>query len=131
MSMEARISRFQKLLEELLQAKPTLLLPMMICAPSTLPAHGAVYRIIEKGSDWQNSVYVGRTGNLSDRLYRNHIMGQGLKGKLVADGKCADSEAAKRYLQSCSVQYVFLEDDHFRKLFEHFVIAILQPTYND
>ncbi len=35
---------------------------------ATLPTIGGVYRIFESGADWSSSLYVGKTGDLRDRI---------------------------------------------------------------
>lgn len=40
-----------------------------------LPTEGGVYRIFEVSSNWKQSIYVGKTSNLRDRIYSNLLMG--------------------------------------------------------
>lgn len=96
---------------------------------------GGVYRIFEKGSTWQNSLYVGATASLRNRVYTNHLMGDsvaGLKGKLIKEDRYNNENDIKEYLQSkCLVQYILIPDENLRMLFEHFAISILKPQYSD
>jgi hypothetical protein len=133
--MEHVIDRYRKLLQQLLATPPIALDDNLY---SALPVQGGVYRVFQKGSDWHSSVYVGETGNLRERIYRNHLMGNlessTLKRKLIKLGVCHDERDAKRYLRErCLVQ--LLTDDHFgdeaRTSFEHFAVAILRPRIND
>lgn len=103
---------------------------------SKLPSEGGVYRIFEKGADWRSSVYVGKSGNLQNRIYRSHLMGNQsvspLKRKLIQDGRCTDEKAVKRYLRdNCMIQFVLINDEAERMWFEHFAIAVLKPLYDD
>ncbi|MDH4136353.1 MAG: GIY-YIG nuclease family protein [Anaerolineae bacterium] len=102
----------------------------------SLPQDGGVYRIFEKGSGWQSSVYVGKTTRLRGRIYRDHLMGNRrastLKRKLIASGQFSDEEAVKQYLKDrCLVQYMTISDEALRTSFEHFAVGILKPQFND
>ena len=102
----------------------------------SLPNIGGVYRVFEKGADWQKSIYFGKTGNLQNRVYGDLLMGNlprhTLKRKLVDLGRFIDKANVKQYLkESCSVQVLAIDNDYERTLFEHFAIAILRPESND
>ena len=131
--MESIIARYKELLQTLLAAPP---IPFDESLHSALPTQGGVYRIFEKGADWQRSVYVGKTGDLQNRVYGNHLMGNRrastLKRKLIRYGKCADENDVKEYLKDkCLLQFLVVADDAERTSFEHFAVAILRPRYND
>ena len=101
-----------------------------------LPVEGGVYRVFEIGANWQDSVYIGKSTNLQNRIYHDHLMGNRqastLKKKLIANGLFPDENAVKQYLrQKCLVQFVVIQDDAERTSFEHFAVAVLRPKYND
>lgn len=133
--MESVIARHKGLLERLL-ASPSI--PFDGDLHGALPIEGGVYRIHEKGADWQRSIYVGKSGCLHERIYRNHLMGNlessTLKRKLINSGLCRNEADAKQHLKDqCSVQV--LTTDHIVDSeitwFEHFALAILRPRFND
>ena len=102
----------------------------------TLPHKGGVYRVFESGADWKNSVYVGKSGDLQNRLYNDLLMGNlsshPLKKKLIKTGRFADAVAVKQYLRDkCVAQFLLIAADNERTLFEHFAIAVLRPDFND
>lgn len=65
--------------------------------------------------------YVGQSGCLRERLYRNHLMGQPtsnarLKKYLIYVEQCADAETAKKYiLDNCNARWIEVEDRVFSK----------------
>lgn len=131
-AIESITAGYQELLRELLGRRPV---PFDGNLRNALPTRGGVYRILETGAGWQSSVYVGKSGNLRERTYSNHFMGNRrastLKRKLILDGLYADENAVKEYLKErCSVQFLIVEEDE-RAHFEHFAVAILRPRYND
>lgn len=131
--MESIIAQYKDWLKKLLAETP---LPFDGNLRGALPTQGGVYRVFEKGSDWQGSVYVGKTGNLQERIYSNHLMGNRrastLKRKLIKYGDCADEADVKSYLKSgCLMQFLVVVDETERTFFEHFAIAVLRPRYND
>ncbi len=97
---ESIVVRYGELLRELLGRSPV---PFDRCLRSALPVPGGVYRVLEKAAGWQSSVYVGKTGNLRERIYTNHFVGNRrastLKKKLIRDGLRADEDAVKEYLR--------------------------------
>ena len=102
----------------------------------SLPNKGGVYRVFEKGINWDRSRYFGKTGDLQNRVYGDLLMGNlprhTLKRKLIESGEFADKAAAKEYLKAkCYVQILPIDDENERTLFEHFAIAILKPESND
>lgn len=88
--------------------------------PSDLPENPGVYAIFRK--DTGENLYVGRTKNLRQRLYNNHLHGPvtnaRLKKYLVEDDRepeVKDLEAAKAYLKNfCYLQFV-IEDDIMKR----------------
>ncbi|MCK4404800.1 MAG: hypothetical protein KAW02_06880 [candidate division Zixibacteria bacterium] len=101
-----------------------------------LPKESGVYRIFEKKSEWNKSIYLGKTGNLLQRIYHNHLMGDkqasSVKRKLIANFGLRDEKAVKDYLKRrCSLQFIVIKNRNEIKFVEHFLISILRPKYND
>ena len=87
--------------------------------PSAIPEGKGVYIIFDKVS--REVLYVGKTTNLRQRLYYNHLMGPlanaRLKKYLIEDveySDIADLGAAKTYIRErCS--FLFLLEEDYRK----------------
>ncbi|ODC01516.1 hypothetical protein A3197_03315 [Candidatus Thiodiazotropha endoloripes] len=124
--------RLDKTVQCLLNSK---WVPFSSSMRTILPEAGGVYRICDVSNCENKILYAGLSGNLRDRLYRKHFMGNPktstLKRKLV--GIKFDSPAeVKEYLRSsCEAQFCVIEDERLRRLAEQYIIALLQPPYND
>ena len=94
-----------------------------------------VYAIFDKTD--QSTLYVGRTKNLRQRLYSNHLMGQAnnarLKKYLTEDETrpdIPDMEAAKRYLiDHCCFRYIPESDVRTRGQIEGLLGYLLDVKY--
>jgi len=131
--MNGAIARYATILDNLL-SQPCLSFDNRLRA--NLPTTGGVYRILQTDSDGHETIYIGRSINLQNRIYRNHLMGNRrastLKNKLIHCGRCVDENMVKEYLSAeCTVQFVTIADETECKSFEHFAIAILRPKHND
>jgi excinuclease UvrABC nuclease subunit len=131
--MDTVIAQYKESLQELLSSTQ---LSFDENLAKALPRRGGVYRIFEKSADWQNSIYAGESDNLKRRIYNNHLMGHRsnstFRRKLIDSGQCADENAVKEYLKDlCLVQFIVVKDKAERAQFEHFMIAILKPKFND
>ena len=88
--------------------------------PSSLPAEPGVYAIFHKETN--ETLYVGRTKNLRQRLYNNHLHGPSsnarLKKYLVEDANepgITSLEEAKAYLrENCLFRFI-IEDDTLKR----------------
>ena len=130
--MESIIARYSELLRQLLTSPQLVFDENLRRALST---DGGVYRVLEKGTNWQWSLYVGTSTNLRRRVYEMHFKGNSrasiLRKKLIRDGPCADESEVTRYLgERAAVQPLAMEDPE-KALFEHFAVAVLRPKYND
>lgn len=101
-----------------------------------LPQQMGVYCISEKINDVLETVYIGQSKNLQNRIYRNHLMGSRrfstLKRKIIRAGMFSNEDDVKNYLRErCVVQFVIIENESDRNSFEHFAIAVLRPKFND
>lgn len=104
---------------------------------SELPDAAGVYAIFHKGSG--EVFYVGKTTNLRQRLYNNHLMGPlsnaRLKKYLIDDpekGAVTDKETAKQYIRSyCAFVYILEPDMRARGHLEGLVSFLTDCTYVD
>ena len=112
-------------------------LPYNLVTPSRLPSKGGVYLVCEQTEQEEIALYVGKSANLSERIYRNHLMGNikssNLKRYLIADNsrpEIVDAVSAKLFLsQSCTVRWILQQHERKRGVVECFCIAKLYPTY--
>ena len=103
--------------------------------PSDLPQAPGVYAISRK--DTEETLYVGRTKNIRQRLYKNHLHGQfanaRLKKYLVDDPEepeIQDIEAAKKYLlDNCYFQFVVEPDTMKRGRLEGLLSYLFNVRY--
>lgn len=89
--------------------------------PSDLPQKAGVYIIMIK--DTEEVLYVGRTRNIRQRIYNNHLMGNKstarLKKYLVEDNvrhpDIKEYTDAKEYLkEECIFRYILIENNNER-----------------
>lgn len=103
--------------------------------PSDLPEKAGVYVIWLK--DTEEVLYVGRTRNIRQRLYTNHLMGNKssarLKNYLVNDtGLPAIIEYAdaKQYMkENCFFQFILVEDNNERGHIEGLLGFLTEARY--
>ena len=103
--------------------------------PSDLPAKPGVYAIFCK--DTEETLYVGRTKNIRQRLYNNHLHGPfsnaRLKKYLVEDPdekEISDIAAAKQYLlDHCYFQFTVEEDTMKRGRLEGLLSYLFNVRY--
>lgn len=134
--MLRRISAVQlKFLKErfkaLVNATP---LPFSALTPSQLPEEPGVYVITALIGGQEQPYYVGRTKNLRQRLYTNHLMGAlsnaRLKKHLIAAGECANIAEAKQFIRDhCSVRWVPQTGHRERGAVEGYVTGLLFPKH--
>ncbi len=102
--------------------------------PSKVPAAPGVYVITALLSGNEQPYYVGRTKNLRQRLYNNHLMGPltnaRLKKHLIDAGECTDIAAAKKFLK-CHCQVRWIEQEGFRErgAIEGYTTGLLFPKH--
>lgn len=101
-----------------------------------LPREGGVYRIFRFEDDDEVSLFVGRSDDLRRRIHNNHHIGTKnvsiFRTKLLRkESFRSELQVTKYFHKSCRVQYLLIPDSHERSMFEHFAIAVLQPTFND
>lgn len=118
-------------LEKLVNRPPLRFLEM---TPNSLPKTAGVYLItgIENGEEIP--YYIGRSKNLRQRLYNNHLMGPltnaRLKKYLIGDGVCSNIQAAKEFiLRNCAARWIEEENYRRRGAIEGSCTSILFPKY--
>lgn len=102
--------------------------------PRKLPEAPDVYVITAALSGHEHPYYVGRTKNLRQRLYTNHLMGPvsnaRLKKYLISAGECDDIAAAKAFLKKhCSVRWVQQQGFRERGAIEGYATGLLFPKH--
>lgn len=102
--------------------------------PSKVPADEGVYIITAVIGRREIPYYVGRSKNLRQRLYNNHLMGSltnaRLKKYLIASGECSDKKAAKKFIQQkCLARWLIESDIRKRGAIEGFVTGLLFPRH--
>ena len=104
---------------------------------SNLIESPGVYCILRKSKNGSyETIYIGMSKNLRDRLYSRLLMGDAgthtLRKKLVKNNVCENDKDVKEYLRNnCCCQFIKIEIERERILFEHFAISILRSIYND
>lgn len=105
--------------------------------PTTLDMIPGVYAIFDRHTE--EVLYVGKTTNLRQRLYTNHLMGNlstaRLKKYLINDGSKVDvtsKEEAKEYiLRNCGFKYIQIDDMKKRGQVEGLMSFLLNVYYMD
>ena len=103
--------------------------------PSDLPEKAGVYVIWLK--DTEEVLYVGRTKNIRQRLYTNHLMGNKssarLKKYLVDDTNLpsiVEYSDAKQYIKdNCCFQFILVEDNNERGHIEGLLGFLTEARY--
>jgi len=103
--------------------------------PSNIPAEPGVYAIFNKETN--ETLYVGRTKNLRQRLYNNHLHGPSsnarLKKYLVEDANepgITSLDEAKTYLkENCFFRFIIKEDTLKRGRLEGLLSFMLNVRY--
>jgi hypothetical protein len=105
---------------------------------SNLPEDAGIYAISFNAAQPSEYLIAGRTKGtegLRQRIYQNHLMGNqigNLRSKLVNGGLCPDMEHTKDWIrQNCVVQFVTIPDENLINWFEHYILSILRPKYNN
>ena len=118
-------------LQELL-ARPPLRFSQM--TSSFLPEAAGVYLITKIEGNTEIPYYVGRTKNIRQRLYNNHLMGllasAPLKRYLKKNNICSTIEEAKNFiLENCAARWLEKDDYRERGAIEGYWTGMLFPEY--
>lgn len=132
-------SRYQKAREIYEEFKTCRIYNYCSITPSMIPNKiSGVYAIFEKKT--METLYVGKTTNLRQRLYRNHLMGTltnaRLKKYIIDDNEkfpeINDAESAKQWIKdNCCFQYIIIEDFRERGHAEGLLSFLLETSYVD
>jgi hypothetical protein len=117
--------------EQLLSQSPLRFSQM---TPSSLPETAGVYLITKIAGNNEIPYYVGRTKNIRQRLYQNHLMGRResgtLKKYLIDNRICSSGNEAKGFiLRNCAARWIEEGDYRRRGAIEGFCTAIIFPEY--
>lgn len=118
-------------LAELLNADA---LRFSLLTPGKVPKSPGVYVISALIDGEEVPYYIGRTKNLSQRLYNNHLMGPlsnaRLKKYLIESGEASDRAAAKEFiLCNCQVRWLTQEGYRERGAIEGYATGVLFPKH--
>ena len=127
----SRIAALSIHLDGILAAAPMAFATM---TPSQLPKQAGVYIIYTTALGPTAPYYIGRTKNLRQRLYNNHLMGPlnnaRLKKYLIEAQECLDIPTSKTFIRSnCHARWIVIPELRERFLAEGFLAAVLQPKY--
>ena len=109
-------------------------LPFSKITPPRIPKKAGVYIISAKKENSEIPYYVGRSKNLRQRLYNNHLMGPltnaRLKKYLINSKECKDIKEAKQFIREKCIARWFLENDtRKRGAVEGYVTGMVFPKY--
>ena len=131
-NLEHRMQEGKSIAEKVLASQKLLFSEIK---PSQIPDAPGVYVIKNRDSD--ETLYVGRTKNLRQRIYSNHLHGPitnaRLKKYLIEDPNepsITDLAAAKQYLKDCCyVQFQIIDDLLERGQVEGLLSFLLNVRY--
>ena len=117
--------------QRLIKSKP---IRFNAITPSQIPEVGGVYLITAKKSSKESAYYIGRTKNLRQRIYKNHLMGPvtnaRLKRYLIAAKVCRNVKDAKEFIKTyCLVRWIEEADIRKRGAIEGYATGLLFPKY--
>ncbi len=104
-------------------------------SPARVTDNAGIYLITGLERNLEVPYYVGQSGCLAERLYRNHLMGQPqsnarLKRYLIHAEQCADASEAKQFLlDHCAARWIEEPNGRRRTALEGYVSGILFPKY--
>jgi len=102
--------------------------------PSQIPKVGGVYLITAKKSSKESAYYIGRSKNLRQRIYNNHLMGPvtnaRLKRYLITAKVCQNVKDAKDFIKTyCLVRWIEEDDVRRRGAIEGYDTSVVFPMY--
>jgi hypothetical protein len=128
---ESHLRFLEERFNALLRASPLAFAHM---TPRKIPEAAGVYVITAELAGSEHPYYVGRTKNLRQRLYNNHLMGPlsnaRLKNSLICGGECEDIVAAKGFLKHCcSARWIEQQGFRERGAIEGYATGLLFPRH--
>ncbi len=128
MNFDTIVKRYAEPVSELLSCVPRSFDDNL---PNHLPKTGGIYRVFEMNDGRHDTLYIGRTRNLQERLWNDLYRGQSamtLRGILERN---PDVEDVPTYLEErCHVQFAVVPSLGERTYVTHFAIAVLRPALN-
>lgn len=128
MNFNTVIKRYETAMQELLSNTPRSFAPDL---NQHLPTSGGIYRVFEVDGNRHETLYIGRTRNLQQRLYDDLYQEQAtmtLRGILERN---PEIQSVKTYLEEhCMVQVAVVPNLEDRTYLTHFCIAVLRPSLN-
>ena len=102
--------------------------------PRLLPETAGVYLLTKLEGNNEIPYYIGRTKNIRQRLYHNHLMGQlsnaRLKKYLIDNQICSTLSDAKKFIRRyCAARWIEEKDYRRRGALESYFTAVLFPEY--
>lgn len=102
---------------------------------AAIPPQGGIYLVSDLSRRREKIIYVGKSSNLSQRIYGNQLQGgkanSPLKIALIEYRQARDLFSAKDYLKSfCAVRFDVVDDYREREMREGFAKALLKPEYS-
>lgn len=117
--------KFEQALKELLKKEP---LRFSHMKADTLPEEPGVYLITRKNGNNETPYYVGRTKNINNRVYKEHVKRTGFKKYLINETNCSTLKDAKNYATKyCAVRWLKEEKPEMRQMMEGYFTALLSP----
>jgi hypothetical protein len=115
----------------LINSKPTAFKEL---TPSKIPKASGVYVITAKQGPKEEVYYIGRSKNLRQRLYNNHLMGPlsnaRLKKYLIKAGERRNPKDAKDFIKRCCfARWIEESDIKKRGAIEGYATGLLCPRY--
>ena len=112
-------------------------IPYILLKPRMIPEAPGVYLITARKSRYEDIYYVGRTKNLRQRVYTNHLMGglstARLKKYLINDAELTgvrNKYDAKEFIKTnCYVRWIEEDDMRNRAAIEGYTTGLLFPKY--
>lgn len=103
--------------------------------PSAIPSDGGIYFISDLSQNKEEIIYVGQSGNLSQRIYTSQLQGDEMasqiKVALIEHKIAKDLISAKDYLREfCAVWFDVVPDYREREMREGFAKAVLKPQFS-
>ena len=104
----------------------------------SLPKTHGLYAISMVGATAGEYLHAGKThrgiSGLRGRVWEQHYKTGGADGDLIekvrARGHGRDAQEARTFIRlNCQVQWVVVEDEMVRSWAEHYVLALLRPTW--
>jgi len=117
--------KLEKALKNLLNKPP---LRFSLMTSSAIPEVAGVYLITRKKGSAETPYYIGRSKNIKDRLYGEHLKRTGFKKYLIDQNICSTLKEAKNFtMKYCAVRWLKEDNYRVRGMMEGYFTALLSP----